>query len=85
MKCCDIISRHLFVFWQKKKKKAGDDDSDEDDKEMEMLQKHSEQRLAILQGEDSVPEDDIEEASLPILELLANKPPIWMLNIFSNL
>ena len=47
-----------------------DDDDDLEEEDKKMLQRHSEQRLAVLQGDDSVPEDDIEEASWPTLQML---------------
>ena len=50
-----------------------DDDNDSEEEDKKMLQKHSEQRLAVLQGDDSVPEDDIEEASLPTLPITTVK------------
>ena len=46
-----------------------DDDDDLEEEDKKMLQRHSEQRLAVLQGDDSVPEDDIEEASWPTRQM----------------
>ena len=62
----------MFILYLQKKKRTAndeDEDSDEDEKELRMLQKHSEQRLAILQEDDSMPEDDVEEVNLPILQM----------------